>query len=66
MAKLVVVSRDKVDAAHRRLEELLSKVPRWQEERKELERWEAEEKKRRDAEYAAERATHEEPGKEAK
>jgi hypothetical protein len=66
MGKLVVVSRDQVEAAHRRLEELLAKDPRWQEEKKELERWEAEERKRRDAEYAAKRTVHKEPGKEAK
>jgi hypothetical protein len=66
MGKLIVVSRDRVEASHRRLEELLAKDPRWQEEKKELERWEAEEKARRDAEYAAKRPTHKEAGKGAK
>ncbi len=66
MGKLIVVNRDRVEASHRRLEELLAKDPRWQEEKKELERWEAEEKKRRDAEYAAKRAAGKEPGKEVK
>ena len=66
MGKLVVVSRDQVEAARRRLDELLAKDPRWQEEKKELERWEAEEKKRRDAEYAAKQAAYVDPGKGAK
>lgn len=66
MGKLIVVSRDRVEASHRRLEKLLAKDPRWQEEKKEWERWEAEEKARRDAEYAAKREAHKEPEKEPK
>lgn len=66
MGKLVVVSRDRAEAARRRLDELLAKDPRWQEEKKELERWEAEEKKRRDVEYAAKRPAYVDPGKGAK
>ncbi len=66
MAKLIVVSRDRVEASHRRLEELLAKDPQWQEEKKELERRQAKEKKRRDAEYAAKRAAYKESGKETK
>lgn len=66
MGKLIVVSRDRVEAAHRKLEELLAKDPQWQEEKKEFERWAAEEKKRRDAEYAANQAAHKDPGKEGR
>lgn len=66
MGKLVVVSRDQVEAARRRLDELLAKDPRWQEEKKELERWEAEEKKRRDVEYSAKQAAYVDPRKGAK
>jgi len=66
MGKLVVVSRDRAETARRRLDELLAKDARWQAEKKELERWEAEEKKRRDVEYAAKQAAHKDQGKGAK
>ena len=53
MAKLIVVTREQVEASHRKLEELLAKDPLWQEEKKQMEDLIAVEKARRDAEFAA-------------
>lgn len=59
MAKLIVVTREELEASHRKLEKLFAKDPWWQEEKARLERDEAEEKKRRDAEYSAKRTSTE-------
>ncbi len=56
MAKLIAVDRSRLEASHRKLEKLLAKDPRWQEEKQEMERQAAEEKARRDAGHAAKRA----------
>ena len=59
MAKVIVVTRDQVESSHRKLEKLLAKDPQWAKEQKEMERWAAEEKKRRDADYAAKQGAKE-------
>jgi len=56
MARFIVVDRAKLEASQRKLEELRAQDPLWQKEKKERERWVAEENARRDAEYAAKRA----------
>ncbi len=56
MAKLILVSRQKVRASLKKLEKLQKKDPQWLKEKKEMEKWEAKEKKRRDVEFAAKRA----------
>ena len=53
MAKLIVVTRERLEISQSKLEKLLSKDEWWQEEKVRLERDEAEEKKRRNAEYSA-------------
>ena len=56
MAKLIVVSREKLEAAQRKLKEKMAKDSLWQEEEKEIKRSLEEEKARRDAEYASRKA----------
>jgi hypothetical protein len=56
MAKLIVVTRAELKAAQLKLEKLLAKDPRWQELKRERERSIAEEKARRDAEWAEKQA----------
>ena len=64
MAKLIVVTRQQAEAGRSRLEKLMAKDPHWQEEKQEMERRVAEEKARRDAEFAARQAEqHEEQEK---
>jgi len=53
MGKLIVVDRDKLNASLRKTEKLLNKDPHWKEMKKEMERYQAEEKKRRVKEFAA-------------
>ena len=53
MGKIIVVSREKLEAAQRKLKERMAKDPLWQEEEKEIERTFEEEKARRDAEHAS-------------
>ena len=52
MAKLIHVSREKVEKGRKKLEELLAGDEFWQEEQKRIKQFEAEEKARRDTEYA--------------
>lgn len=56
MGKLIVVSREKLEAAQRKLKERMAKDPLWQEEEKENKRGFEEEKARRDAEHASRKA----------
>lgn len=51
--EMIVVNRETLEAGLRKLEELRAQDPRWQEARREIERRFAEEKARRDAEYAS-------------
>ena len=53
MGKIIVVSREKLEAAQRKLKERMAEDPSWQEEEKEIERSFEEEKARRDTEYAS-------------
>lgn len=52
MAKLIQVSREKVEKGRKKLEALLAEDEFWQEEHKRIKQFEEEEKARRDAEYA--------------
>jgi hypothetical protein len=52
MAKLIHVSREKVEKGRKKLEGLLAEDEFWQEEHKRIKQFEAEEKARRDTEYA--------------
>jgi len=56
MAKLIVVTRAELKAAQLKLEKLLAKDPRWREQKREMERSIAEEKARRDSEWAEKQA----------
>ena len=56
MGKLIVVSRQKLEAAQRKLKEKMAKDSLWQEEEKENKRSLEEEKARRDAEHASKKA----------
>lgn len=51
MAKLITVDRVKVERSCRKMEKLLAKDPSWWETQKEIKRYMATEKARRDAEY---------------
>ena len=53
MGKLIVVSRERLEAAQRKWKEKMAKDPLWQEEEKESKRSFEEEKARRDAEHAS-------------
>ena len=52
MAKLIHVSREKLEKGRKKLEELLVEDEFWQEEHKRIKQFEAEEKARRDTEHA--------------
>ena len=52
MAKLIHVSREKVEKGLTELEQLLAEDEIWQEERKRIKQFEEVEKARRDSEYA--------------
>lgn len=53
MAKLIHVSREKVEAGRKKMDELLAENEFWREEQVRIKEFEAQEKARRDAEYAA-------------
>lgn len=53
MTKLVYVPREQIEKGRRKLERLLAKDEFWQEEYERIKKFEADEKARRDAEYAA-------------
>ena len=52
MAKLVHISREKIEEGCNKLEQLLAEDASWQVEYNRIKQFEAEEKARRDAEYA--------------
>lgn len=64
MPKLIVVTRERLEAAHRKLEKLLAKDPHWQQEKRRMKLCMDQEKARCDAEWAAKQATVESSKKE--
>ena len=57
MAKLIYISREELEKGRREMEELLAEDEFWQEQLKSFRQFEQEEKARRDAEYAARKAS---------
>lgn len=57
MAKLIYISREELEKGRREMEKLLAEDELWQEQLKRFRQYEQEEKARRDAEYAARKAS---------
>lgn len=65
MAKLIIITREELEASHLKLEKLLAEDPHWKEQLKQNEHYETQVKKRHDAEYAAKRAGSRDSNEEA-
>ena len=52
MAKIIIITREKLEESHLKLKKLLAEDPHWKEELKQIEYYETQVKKRHDAEYA--------------